>query len=464
MKAFFRYLFNKDNFLILLFTAVVAIAIQSINLNLDALNPLEKMFGDFDMTDIYFSQIKNTKTKEGAANITDAKADDRIIVINIGGAEGGRQRMVDLLNIINQYEPKCVGVDAFYVSYKTDSVMGPINANLEKAFKNTKNLVMAAEARFTQKTISKVVVDDSFEPVFDSLRLSHPNFMEGAQKGLVNLITEATRDNIERADLAGGLATCRTFSPREKINGVEYLAFGVKLAQIYKPEVVDKFLKRGNEVEYINYYGNYEKFGYLNYYNLFEMADAAQEGDEGAKKALTDLIKGKIVLLGFTGVEDIHKVTSDEDRFYTPLNENYVGKAERDMYGIHIHANIISMILNEDYIDTMPEWMDYIVAFLIAYFTTALFVFLHEKLDFWYDGLSILVQFLLSALIVFLILEVFAIFKTKVDWSLGFLAIVFIPNLVEVYYGAVTKLYERRQKLRRLKNKQVATLGVEETP
>ena len=464
MRAFFRYLFNKDNLLILLFTAVVAIAIQSVNLNFDALNPLEKMFGDFDMTDVYFSQIRNTKTKKDAATITDAKADERIIVVNIGGAEGGRQRMANLLNIINQYEPECVGVDAFYVSYKTDSVMAPINTELEKAFKSTRNLVMASEARFSQKTINQVIADDEFEPVFDSLRLSHPNFMEGAKKGLVNLITGATRDNIERSDLAGGLATCRTFSPREKINGVEHLAFGVQLAQIYKPELVDDFLKRGNDVEFINYYGNYEKFGYMNYYQLFEMADAVQEGDEGAKAALKELFKGKIVLLGFTGVEDIHKVTSDEDRFYTPLNENYVGKAERDMYGIHIHANIISMILNKDYINTMPEWLDYIIAFMIAYITTALFVFLHEKLDFWYDGLSILVQFLLSALVVFGILEVFALFQTKVDWSLGFLAIVFIPNLVEVYYGAVTKLYERRQRLRRLKNKQVATLGIEETP
>lgn len=463
MKVFFRYFFNKDNLLILLFTAIVAVAIQSINLNFDALNPLEKMFGDFDMTDVYFSQIRNTKTKEGNVELKDAQADDRIIVVNIGGAEGGRQRITELLNIINENEPACVGIDAFFVSYKTDSIMAPINAELEKALKNTRNLVMAAEARFKQKTIEKVIADPKYEPVFDSLRLSHPRFMEGAQKGLVNLITGATRDNIERSDLAGGLATCRTFSPREKIDGVEYLAFAVKLAQIYKPEAVEKFLKRGKEVEFINYYGNYEKFGYINYYQLFEMADAAQIGDEGAKQALKNLFKGKIVLLGFTGVEDIHKVTSDEDRFYTPLNENYVGKAERDMYGIHIHANIISMILNQDYINTMPQWLDYIVAFVIAYITTALFVFLHEKLDFWYDGLSILVQFLLSVLVVFGILEVFAEFQTKVDWSLGFLAIVFIPNLVEVYYGAVAKLYERRQRLRRLKNKQVATLGVEES-
>lgn len=464
VRGFFRYMFNKDVFFIMLFTAIVAFAIQSVNINFDALNPVEKMFGDFDMTDIYFSKIRNRKQEAGkGANIEDAKADDRIIVVNIGGAEGGRQRLADLLSIINQYQPACVGIDAFYKSYRTDSVNAPIDAALAEQLNNTKNLVMATEAFFKTKTLEKINVEEDFEPNFDSLLTSHPNFISKAQSGLVNLITEGTRDRLTRTDLSGGLATCRTFSPREKINGKEHLAFAVQLAKFYAPEKVERFLKRGNEVEHINYYGNYVKFGYVNFTNVFEMATAAEEGDEGAKNALKESFKGKIVLFGFTGVEDIQKVTSDEDRFFTPLNDNYVGRAEKDMYGIHIHANIISMILNEEYIDTMPEWLDYLIVFFISYITTALFVFLNEKLDFWYDGLSILVQFLLSLIIVFAILQVFAIYKTKVDWSLGFLAIVFIPNLVEVYYGAVTKIYERRQKIKRYKNKQVATLGVEES-
>jgi hypothetical protein len=473
MKGFLRYFFSKDVFLILLLTGLISVLVANINLNLDALNPLEKMFGDFDLTDIYFSQVRGKKNKEQKASISDEESQtsqklkeiaNTITIVNIGGAEGGRKRLTELLKIINEFKPRCVGIDAFYKSYKTDSIMKPINDELAEVLSQTKNLVMAAEISFKAATREKIINtnDDDYKPAFDTLITSHPNFMKNAQPALVNLITEATRDAMQRQDLAGGLATCRTFPAREVLNGKEYLAFGVKLAQIYAPEKASKFLERKKEVEYINYIGNYDKFSYVNFGELFEMYDAYQSGDSSLASNFNLLFKDKIVLLGFTGIEDINKVTSDEDRFYTPLNPNYVGKAERDMYGIIIHANIIAMILLEDYIDVAPDWLDYFISAFIAYLVTAFFVFLHAKLDFWYDGISILVQFLLSFLLVLIIIEVFDLLKLRVDWSLGFLAIVFIPNFVEVYYGVVAKIYDYRQNLRRNRRKQVATLGVDE--
>ncbi len=473
MKGFLRYFFSKDVFLILLLTGIISVLVANINLNFDALNPLEKMFGDFDLTDIYFSQIKSRKNKEQKVSISDEenqaseklkKIANTITIVNIGGAEGGRLRLTELLRIINEFQPRCVGIDAFYKSYKTDSIMKPINDNLAQVLSETKNLVMAADLSFKTSTREKIVNsnDEDYKPAFDSLILSHPNFMKNAIPGVVNLITEATRDAVQRADLAGGLATCRTFPVRDKVNDKEYLAFGVKLAQIYAPDKTARFLERNKEVEYINYIGNYDKFSYVNFSELFEMYEAYKNGDSSLIENLNRLFKDKIVLMGFTGVEDINKVTSDEDRFYTPLNPNYVGKAERDMYGVIIHANIIAMILLEEYINEAPDWMDYLISAFIAYIITAFFVFLHEKLDFWYDGISILVQFLLSFVLVLIIIEVFDLFKLRVDWSLGFLAIVFIPNFVEVYYGAVAKIYDYRQKLRRNRRKQVATLGVDE--
>lgn len=475
MKAFLRYFFSKDVFVILLLIGIISFLISSINLNLDALNPLEKMFGDFDLTDIYFSQIK-TKKEQSEAQKTQTSTEDEataqklaqiaqtITIVNIGGADGGRQRLTELLRIINEFHPRCVGVDAFYKSYKTDSVMKPINEALAHELAQTRNLVMAADITFKHETRQKIIAskDEDFIPAFDSLITSHPAFMKSAYPGLVNLITEATRDVIQRSDLAGGLATCRSFSPREIFEGKQYLAFAVKLAQFYAPEKVERFLARNNKVEYINYIGNYEKFAYANFSDLFEMYEAYKNGEVSLKENFENLFKDKIVLLGFTGVEDINKVTSDEDRFYTPLNPNYVGKAERDMYGVVIHANIIAMILLEDYIDEMPDWANYLISAIIAYLVTVLFVFFHAKLDFWYDGISILVQFLLSFLIVLVIIEIFDLYRLRVDWSLGFLAIVFIPNFVEVYYGAVAKLYNYQQRRRRRRRKEVVTLGVDE--
>ena len=74
-------------------------------------------------------------------------------------------------------------------------------------------------------------------------------------------------------------------------------------------------------------------------------------------KADLSFIKDKIVLLGFMGINLNDKTF--EDIFFTPLNERYAGKSFPDMYGVVIQANIISMILNKKYINTMPQVAKY---------------------------------------------------------------------------------------------------------
>lgn len=56
-----------------------------------------------------------------------------------------------------------------------------------------------------------------------------------------------------------------------------------------------------------------------------------------------------------------------KDRYYTPLNERSSGRSIPDMFGVIIHANIISMLLDEDYIDDVPEWLLYLFSFLYFY-------------------------------------------------------------------------------------------------
>ena len=61
------------------------------------------------------------------------------------------------------------------------------------------------------------------------------------------------------------------------------------------------------------------------------------------------MVEGKIVLFGYLG--DRLGAPQWEDKFFTPLNESIAGRANPDMYGPVIHANIASMVLNDDYID-----------------------------------------------------------------------------------------------------------------
>ncbi len=69
--------------------------------------------------------------------------------------------------------------------------------------------------------------------------------------------------------------------------------------------------------------------------------------------------RDKIVLIGYVG--DRIDIDTGEDKFFTPLNSKYIGKANRDMYGIVVHANIISTILNGHYIRVMPDWLMHLI-------------------------------------------------------------------------------------------------------
>jgi len=102
--------------------------------------------------------------------------------------------------------------------------------------------------------------------------------------------------------------------------------------------------------------------------------------EEGSTEALENLIEGKIVLLGYMGSTiNTHSVF---DKFYTPMNPNYIGRAEYDMFGIVVHANIIRMILDQDYIDEAEDWLDILASLLIGYFCIAFFAFVYRRFGF----------------------------------------------------------------------------------
>src|SRR5204863_8612664 len=104
-----------------------------------------------------------------------------------------------------------------------------------------------------------------------------------------------------------------------------------------------------------------------------------------------EMIKGKAVIFGFLG-----KQLGDpswSDKFYTPLNKKLAGKANPDMFGVVVHANIVSMILDEDYVDQMSDWQQYLLAFVICVLNVALFSIINTRYPSWYDGITKLLQF-----------------------------------------------------------------------
>ncbi|RZK50997.1 MAG: CHASE2 domain-containing protein [Pedobacter sp.] len=107
-----------------------------------------------------------------------------------------------------------------------------------------------------------------------------------------------------------------------------------------------------------------------------------------AGKAVPSVFANKIVLLGYVaiGVNDV------EDKHFTPMNEKYTGRALPDMNGVFIHANIISMVQDHDYIHRMPAWLMWSIAFLLCWLHMSLFIKDYLDNHIWFHLLAKIAQ------------------------------------------------------------------------
>ena len=50
------------------------------------------------------------------------------------------------------------------------------------------------------------------------------------------------------------------------------------------------------------------------------------------------------------------------------------------MFGVVVHANIVAMILSEDYVNSLTDLQKYAIAFMVCFFTVALFIKIDRNL------------------------------------------------------------------------------------
>jgi CHASE2 domain-containing sensor protein len=392
-----------ESFFTTLFVGLVMYLLSFIPLNGDLVNPLSKTFADFELTDVVFSHMRENPT-----------FDNNITMVNIGSLD--REGVADLIEQINSHNPKVIGIDAFFRHAKEDTM---IDFRLKKAFSKVKNLVL----------VSEMHENDSLLQI-DSVSYSHNMFMQFAKPGFADMITEG-RDFFKTS------RDCNIFA---QFQGQKIYSFPVVIAQIFDSVQTNKFLKRGNETEVINFQGNIDTrvegvsanskiiFRALDWEDVFE-----------AKYVPEEAFTNKIVIMGYMGDYIGHQTW--EDKFFTPLNTNYVGKANPDMYGVLVHANIVSMILRGKYINHMPEWLNYILTFIIVYLNIVLFSYIFLKLEIWYDGASFFLTLIEMAVIISIVLLIFEKYLYKIDISLATFALFLTGNMIEIYHGFVKKIY-----------------------
>lgn len=392
----------------------------------NAFDPLGQALGDMEFTDIAFSQIRE-----------DPALDTNVVIVNIGylsRAEIGQQ-----IRNLSMFKPKAIGLDIIFScdGGLYDSINCPqfydtlsnmiFGGAVEEA---TGRMVLAHKLWQTKGLIEKM----GDVAIYDSIEHTDAHLRIGAYEGFVNLETDAEHQE--------DLKVCRRFPPAVTVNGKTEIAYSVRLAMLFDSVKTKRFLSRNKSSEIINYRGNIVDWhGASNYAGRYAVLDWDQALD--TSMFVGGMIKDKVVIMGFLG-RDLRD-TSWDDKFFTPLNKKYAGKSRPDMYGPVVHANIVSMILNEDYVEEFAEWQEYAIAVILCFLNVALFSLIHDRIPKWYDTLTIILQLTQIILITFAMMYVFSWADFKLNLTVTLAALALVGTCYEIYESIVKAFILRLQ-------------------
>ncbi len=373
---------------VLIFAIMYLLVLVPLN-RLSFLDPVSQNLGDFDFYDMVYTQLRE-----------EPSPDTNIVIVNIGNLSRG-EIAVQLERLI-KYNPKVIGVDALFLQSK-DSIE---DRGLAEVISSYKNMVLVNKVeQYVEKTEK-----------YSKLTTSIKEFSQTAQQGFANF-----------PEKSGSFRTIREFRPSVPYKDTTLNSFAVEIVKSFSLSKLEVLYERENETEDINYRGNYQKFYYIDSDELLD-----QESD-------FPFIKDKIVLLGYLG-ENIND-KSLEDVFFTPLNPKYSGRSLPDMYGVVIHANIVSMILNENYINKMSLPFALFIAFVVGYINCFLIIKIRAR---WKDFLGTITKlsiFLQSIFYLYLSIAVFHYYNYKPDLTLAVVVVFLGVTAVDIYNLYILKFY-----------------------
>ncbi len=365
----------------------------------DIMDPIGDAFSDMEFTDIYFSQL-----------LDDPIADQDIVLVNI--AFESRASIAMMVDSISQHNPAVIGVDTFFDFPKEDTLGDMM---LMESFGRVENLVLVTQLFYNLET------DE-----FDSIRTSWPWFTWNSDSAHANLVTDA--------GVQEDLKMCRTFTPvLTMADGTEQQAFAVRLASYFAPEKVDRFLETAREEEIINYRGNVLDYGATKFGTKFAALDVQ---DVFLGNYVPEMIEGKVVIFCYLG-NYLGDRESLQDKYFTPLNEVYIGRALADMFGGVVHANIVSMILNEDYIFYLTDTEIWVLTIFVLFLNIMIFSWIYKKLPKWYDGVTKVIQVVELIGLPYIMIYALDLYNLKLDLTILLFAIAVSGDGLEVYYGVV---------------------------
>lgn len=367
--------------------------------NFQIFEPFKEAIADFQITDVYFSKI--------LPGINNPKETDVIVVntsimTNNGLKEMDQIEVAETISRINQASPSVIGLDLILKNEEDPA----LNSQIANILQSTPNLVLSCNFLDWDKNTQRFTKQIS----------SPSDFTKNASIGFSNFQTDKDKRH----------STIRTMVPELFYKDSVYYAFSMQVARKYNPEAVERFIKRNNDKETINFIGNFEKY---------EIVDASEILDGNVDM---NIFKNMIVIMA---PFDVSSQSDDLKRiYYTPLNVKTAGRTFPDMYAIFIHANIISMLLTDQYFEEMPLWMSIVSAFLVCYINMAIFLYISNKNKKWFE-ISALFFFLIESLsIAYATVHAFHYYKYELRLTMPIVASALSIFIFELYYDTVKPL------------------------
>ena len=110
------------------------------------------------------------------------------------------------------------------------------------------------------------------------------------------------------------------------------------------------------------------------------------------------LLKNKIVILGYIGTPTGNEYDV-EDKHFTPLNKITAGKSIPDMFGVVVHANIITMLMKHDLMYRVSNFWIGIISFFSTFFMLMYLMKLEKKGKITYRTIKKIILFTFTILV-----------------------------------------------------------------
>ena len=335
--------------------------------------------GDFQISDIYNAIADYRDVSEASQFVTVVAVD-----------QCTRQELLDILELVSEYNPKVIGLDIFFRIASNDSMQ------VLNILSNIPNLILPC------------MLEVQENGQYHRLNYSFVEKYLDSSYGYVNLNASSANSII------------RDFTPSVVISsGDTLLQIATSMAQIAFPAKYEILRNRNNSTEII-------KFSSIDI-PIVSSSDILSGYDT---EYLSRYLTNRAIIIG-----DINNIN---DMYFTPLDGL--------IPGVLIHAYALNTILSATYIDYTSNWLNILVALFLVFGFIFLNIFVKEK----WNHLGNLIMRILQIALMFTMVIIGSYWynyqQQYLDFSLVVLMLGFSSLAADIYEGIMALYLQIKKK------------------